>query len=60
VALFVRALLWLLLIVAPGGIFLLPFLVGDAVARRRKEHSADKPADEPPPSSARIQAPVGH
>ncbi|HVU00658.1 MAG TPA: hypothetical protein VHE30_02870 [Polyangiaceae bacterium] len=38
----VRALLWLLFIVAPGGVFLLPLLVGDAVARRKRQQ-ASKP-----------------
>jgi hypothetical protein len=34
---FVRAILWVLFIVAPGGVFLLPLLIGDAVARRKRE-----------------------
>ena len=43
VAFVVRALLWVIMIVAPGGIFLLPLLVGDSVARRRREERASKP-----------------
>jgi hypothetical protein len=37
---FVRAILWVLLVVAPGGVFLLPLLVGDAVARRKRQEQA--------------------
>jgi len=36
VAGFVRVILWVLLVIAPGGIFLLPLLLGDAMARRRR------------------------
>jgi hypothetical protein len=37
----IRALLWVLLIVAPGGVFLLPLLVGDAMARRKRDVGDD-------------------
>lgn len=37
---FVRAILWVLLVVAPGGVFLLPLLLGDAVARRKRQEKA--------------------
>ncbi|HEX7670019.1 MAG TPA: hypothetical protein VF395_10565 [Polyangiaceae bacterium] len=37
---FVRAILWVLLVIAPGGVFLLPLLVGDAVARRKQKEKA--------------------
>jgi hypothetical protein len=43
VAFFVRALLWIVLIVAPGGVLLLPFLVGDEVARRKRAERAAGP-----------------
>jgi hypothetical protein len=33
---FVRALLWIAFIVVPGGVFLLPLLLGDAALRRKK------------------------
>jgi hypothetical protein len=35
-----RIVLWIIMIVAPGGVFLLPFLVGDAVAQRRRRDAA--------------------
>jgi hypothetical protein len=41
-----RAILWILLIVAPGGVFLLPLLVGDSVVRRRRKEAAAKKAAE--------------
>ena len=44
VALVLRAVLWVLFIVAPGGVFLLPLLVGDAVARRKRA-AAQNPVD---------------
>jgi hypothetical protein len=36
-------LLWVVFIVAPGGVFLLPLLVGDAMARRKKAAPGVKP-----------------
>jgi hypothetical protein len=42
VAVVVRAILWVLLIVAPGGVFLLPLLLGDAVARRKREEAGKR------------------
>ena len=33
---FVRVLLWIVFIVVPGGVLLLPLLVRDAMARRKK------------------------
>lgn len=50
VALIVRAILWVLLIVAPGGILLLPLLVGDAAMRRRKRESQPPAVDAPQPA----------
>ncbi len=39
----IRAVLWVLMVIAPGGVFLLPLLVGDEVARRRREARTSKP-----------------
>jgi len=41
VPLILRGLLWLLIVLAPGGMLLLPLLVGDAVAQRRKRAAQD-------------------
>lgn len=45
VAMIVRALLWTLLVIAPGGVLLLPLLVGDAMAQRKKRGSLDSMPD---------------
>jgi hypothetical protein len=59
VAFVVRALLWILLIVAPGGVLLLPFLVGDEMARRKRAQRDSKPDAIPePPKSRPIPATV--
>jgi hypothetical protein len=41
-------LLWIVFIVAPGGVFLLPLLVGDAMARRKKAVSHVTPVEPAP------------
>lgn len=41
----VRAILWVLLVVAPGGVLLLPFLIRDA--RRRAASIPDGTTDSP-------------
>ena len=40
--------LWTAVVVVPGGLLLLPFLVADALKRRAARHEeAEKPAPEP-------------
>ncbi|HEX4338193.1 MAG TPA: hypothetical protein VH062_19930 [Polyangiaceae bacterium] len=55
---FVRALLWIVMVVAPGGVFLLPLLVGDAVARRRKQENGVTSRVAVPPQAESTVAPA--
>jgi hypothetical protein len=48
VPLIVRALLWTLLVLAPGGVLLLPLLVGDALTQRKKRDAQDSLAGVEP------------
>jgi hypothetical protein len=52
VASVLRALLWIVVLVAPGGLFLLPLLVGDAMVqrKRRAQDSVPDGAGLPVPS----------
>jgi hypothetical protein len=48
---FVRALLWIAFIVVPGGVFLLPLLLGDAALRRKKVDASTVAANVAPASA---------
>jgi hypothetical protein len=53
-----RALLWVLAVLLPGGFLLLPFLGADVVRRRlRQEPVAVNDSEEAPPSAARDSEP---
>jgi hypothetical protein len=58
VGIVVRAILWVVLIVAPGGIFLLPLLAGDAMARKRRAQQASSPDIVPGAKASQQQAAV--
>jgi len=51
-----RIVLWIIMIVAPGGVFLLPFLVGDAVAQRRRREAAQAKHGGAPASAVTVSA----
>lgn len=54
---FIRVILWVLLVVAPGGVFLLPLLVGDAVAKRKRDAKAEP--GKAPTAAAPVRANPG-
>lgn len=51
---FARALLWIVFIVAPGGVLLLPLLVGGTLARRKKAAAVVKVDVAPAALAARL------